>query len=370
MKDGLIWADPSRDEVRTTCKLCLNYCGVIVYRTEEGMRLKGDPAHPLSKGFLCPKGLAALQIATHPARIRYPLRRAEARGAQRWERISWGEAIGEISSRLKQILERYGPEAVLVNALPPKDPTIWLAFAKAIGTPNFFRHDHHICFTPQLIADNLTFDSLATYLCHTEEDAAKMRTVVLWGVNMPETNPAKALVIKEVRRSGAKSIVVDPRPTKQAREADLWLRVRPGTDTALALGILHVIVKEKLYDKEFVARWTYGFDELERHVEDYPPAKVAEITWVDEGSIVEAARLIATNKPSAIITFVGLTMGGNSIDAIRSLGLIAAVTGNVDVRGGTSSRSPLRRRGSPFPLRCSRDRSARTDSPFSRAPLP
>ena len=356
MKDGLIWADPSRDKVRTTCKLCLNYCGVIVYRTEEGMRLKGDPAHPLSKGFLCPKGLAALQIATHPARIRYPLR--------------WGEAIGEISSRLEQILERYGPEAILVNALPPKDPTIWLAFAKAIGTPNFFRHDHHICFTPQLIADNLTFDSLATYLCHTEEDAAKMRTVVLWGVNMPETNPAKALVIKEVRRSGAKTIVVDPRPTKQAREADLWLRVRPGTDTALALGILHVIVKEKLYDKEFVARWTYGFDELERHVEDYPPAKVAEITWVDEGSIVEAARLIATNKPSAIITFVGLTMGGNSIDAIRSLGLIAAVTGNVDVRGETSSRSPLRRRGSPSPLMCSRDRSARTDSPFSRASLP
>lgn len=108
MEEDLRWADPSREEVRTTCKLCLNYCGIIVSKTGDGIKLRGDPEHPLSKGFLCPKGLAALKVATHPARIRDPLKRIGARGPQKWRRVSWEEAIGEISSKLKGIIGRYG----------------------------------------------------------------------------------------------------------------------------------------------------------------------------------------------------------------------------------------------------------------------
>lgn len=342
MKETLVWADPECDEVRTTCKLCLNYCGMIVYKTEDGIKLRGDPGHPLSRGFLCPKGRAALGITNQRARITYPLRRIGDRGSQRWERVSWEEAISGISSQLGDILHDYGAESVLVNSLPPKDPVIWLAFAKAIGTPNFFRHDHHICFTPQVVADALTFGSLVTYLSHTEEDAAKMQTVVLWGVNMPETNPAKSLVVENARKAGARVIVVDPRPISPTETADIWLRVRPGTDVALALGMMNVIIRENLYDTKFVEKWTYGFDTLARHVEEYPPAKVAEITWVDEASITEAARLIATNKPAAVITFIGLAMGGNSINSIRSLGLLSAITGNIDIAGGNFIKIPPR----------------------------
>ena len=343
MKEKLVWADPSSDEVRTTCKLCLNYCGMIVYKTKDGIKLRGDPSHPLSRGALCPKGGAALDITNLPNRIKYPLKRVGARGSQRWEKVSWEEAISEISSKLQYILHDYGAESVLVNSLPPKDPLIWLAFAKAIGTPNFFRHDHHICFTPQVVADTLTFGNLVTYFnLITGKDADKTRTIVLWGVNQPETNPAKASVVEHARKAGAKVIVIDPRPIAETKTADIWLRVRPGTDVALALGMVNIIIKENLYDKEFVEKWTYGFDMLARHVEKYPPAKVAEITWVDEASITEVARLIATNKPAAIFTFIGLAMSGNSVNAIRSLGLLSAITGNIDIPGGNFIKVPPR----------------------------
>ncbi|MGB9886728.1 MAG: molybdopterin-containing oxidoreductase family protein [Moorellales bacterium] len=330
------------DVVRTTCKLCLNGCGMIVRKTETGMELAGDPNHPLSRGFLCFKGRVALDIAHHPARIKYPLRRVGERGSQRWERVSWDEAIRDISLRLGEVMRRYGAESVCVQSLPPKDVTIWQAFAKAIGTPNFFRHDHHVCFTPQLIADVLTFGRLVTFPNLSEEEADKTRTVVLWGINPPETNPARNLAVERARRAGAKLIVIDPRPTRSAQRAHLWLRLRPGTDVALALGMLNVIVKEKLYDTAFVEDWTFGFEALAKHVEEYPPGRVAEICWLSEQDIIEAARLIASNKPTAIFTFIGLAMSGNSVNAIRCLGLLLALTGNVDQTGGNMIKIPPR----------------------------
>ncbi|GAI29294.1 unnamed protein product, partial [marine sediment metagenome] len=269
-------------------------------------KARGDPSNPMSRGYLCPKGRAALGITNLPNRIKYPLRRVGARGSQRWERVSWEEAISGISAKLEHILHDYGAESVCVQSLPPKDYIIWQAFAKTIELPNFFRHDHHICFTPLLIADILTFGNLITYPNLLKEDGTETRTFVLWGLNLPETNPAKASVMEHARKAGAKVIVIDPRPIGVAETADIWLRVRPGTDAALGLGMMNVIIRENLYDKEFVEKWTYGFDMLTRLVEKYPPAKVAEITWVDEASIIEAARLIATNKPAAIFTFVGL----------------------------------------------------------------
>lgn len=349
IKMTLEWAYPESNEVRTTCKLCLNYCGMIVYKTKDGIKLRGNPSNPLSKGYLCPKGLAALDIGTNPDRILHPLRRVGARGSQRWERVSWEEAISGISSKLEHIIREYDAESVCVQSLPPKDYNIWQAFAIAIGTPNYFRHDHHICFTPQVVADTLTFGNVVTYLSLTSEDAVKTRAVVLWGVNMPETNPAKALVIEHARKAGAKLMVIDPRPIEVAKKADIWLRVRPGTDMALALGMMNVIIKENLYDKEFVEKWTYGFDKLARHVEKYPPAKVAEITWVDEVDINEAARIIATSKPAAIFTFIGLAMCGNSVNAIRSLGLLLGITGNVEVAGGNLIKSLPRTERFRFP---------------------
>jgi len=339
--EDFIWADPTCDEARTICKLCLNYCGIIVSNTNDGIKIKGDDRNPQSRGFLCPKGRAALDIAGNPDRILYPLKRLGDRGSQRWERISWREAIGEISSKLQTIMSEYGAESVCLQSLPPKDFIIWLAFAKAIGAPNYFRHDHHVCFTPQFIADILTFGNLVTYPNFTEEDAEKTKTIVHWGVNTPETNPAIASALDKARKKSlTKIVVIDPRPIGLTEKADIWIRPRPGTDMALALGMMNVIIKEKLYDTKFVKEWTHGFDKLMKHIEEYTPAKVAEITWVKEKTITETARLIATNKPTAIFTFMGLIMGGNSINTVRSLGLLLAITGNIDIAGSNFIKVP------------------------------
>ncbi len=349
MEDIYLWEDPSKEEVKTACKLCLNCCGMIITKKNGEIKIKGDPDHPLSKGFICRKGMESLNITNSPNRLRYPLRRAGERGSQKWERVSWEEAINEISLKIQGILSKYGARSICVQSLPPKDIVIWQALAYALGTPNFFRHDHHVCFTPILIADTLTFGNLMTYPNSVYEDGSKTKTFVLWGVNLPETNPAKAKVIEKARKSGAKLIVVDPRPTKIAKEADIWLRVRPGTDLALSLGMMNIIIKEDLYDKDFVDKWTHGFEALKRHVEEFTPERVAEITWLDKDLIIEAARLISVNKPSAIIssnkpsaifTFMGLAMSGNSTNALRSLGILLAITGNIDIEGSNFIKIP------------------------------
>lgn len=327
-------------DLKTCCKLCLNGCGILASIEGSNIRIEGDPDHPLSRGFLCFKGLSSVEIGDLPNRILYPLRRAGKRGENKWERITWEEAINAISSRLKKIISEYGPESVCVQSLPPKDVSIWYAFASALGTPNFFRHDHHVCFTPILIADSLTFGNLALYLNLSYEDAEKTRTIFLWGINPPETNPAKWKVIEKAKSSGAKLVVVDPRPTASAREADLWLKVKPKEDLTLALGMANVIINEGWYDKGFVGRWTYGFEKLREHVVPYTPERVSRITSVDKDLIVKAANLLAKNKPACIFTFMGLVMSGDSIAALRALDILVAITGNLDVQGGNLIKVP------------------------------
>ena len=165
-------------EVKTTCRLCLNYCGLIVRRDGTRLKIQGDPDHPLSRGFLCAKGRSAVDIVTSPSRILYPLMRVGERGSGVWKRISWDEAIDKIAAKLKEIIDAYGAEAIAVESLPPKDYQIWEAFACALGTPSFFKHDAHQCFTPQMLADYSIFGSLVTYPNLTEDDAQYVNTLV------------------------------------------------------------------------------------------------------------------------------------------------------------------------------------------------
>jgi len=326
-------------EVKTTCRLCLNYCGLVVCRDGAALKILGDPDHPLSRGFLCAKGRSALDIVTSPARILYPLMRVGERGGGEWRRISWDEAIDRVAAKLKEIMDAYGAEAIAVESLPPKDYQIWEAFACALGTPSFFKHDAHQCFTPQMLADYSVFGSLVTYPNLTGEDAQYVNTMVLWGINPTATNPSKGAVVEKARKK-ARLVVIDPRPIPLARKADLWLRVRPGSDAALALGMLHYIVEKGLYDRDFVDKWTVGFEELRERLREYPLDLVSKLTWVEEEKIKAAAELMALNKPTAIYTFIGLTMNGNGFDTLRCLGLLVALLGCVDVLGGNMIKVP------------------------------
>ena len=318
--------------ISTNCRLCLVRCGMLV-TSENGAitRIVGDKTHPLSKGYLCVKGKASLDMALSPKRIIYPQQRVGERGAGNWRRVSWNEALDDIASRLNAIIARDGAPAVAVQALPPKEYFAYDVFCDAIGSPTFFKHDSHQCFTPQLMSDVLSFGNLITYPGFTEVDAAQV--ILLWGVNLSETNGSKHQRVRDAQRAGAKTIVVDPRPTLAATEADLWLRVRPGTDAALALGMLHVMIANGWYDKAFVAEWTVGFAALAERAAQYTPERVAEITWVAAADIRRAAEMFATGGRAALYTFIGATMGGNSISALRLMGFLPALLGGIDQPG-------------------------------------
>ena len=318
--------------VHTTCRLCLVRCGMKV-EVENGKvaKLSGDKSHPLSKGYLCPKGLASADMMMSPARILYPQKRVGKRGSGQWNRVSWDEALDDIAARLKDIIAQYGAPAVAVQALPPKEYFAYDLFCDVIGSPTFFKHDSHQCFTPQLISDVLTFGNLLTYISFSELEAADV--IMLWGVNLPETNGSKHMRVKDATRRGARTIVVDPRPILPAREADLWLRIRPGTDAALALGILNLMITNGWYDREFVRDWTVGFDSLAERAAAYTPERVSEITWIPADDIRRAAEMFGTASAAAMYTFIGTSMSGNAVSTLRLMGFLPALTGRIDQPG-------------------------------------
>jgi anaerobic selenocysteine-containing dehydrogenase len=170
-----------------------------------------------------------------------------------------------------------------------------------------------------------------------DPDYGNSKCIVIWGKDVEASYRGTFYdSIQKALKQGAKLIVVDPRKIGLVKRADAWLQVRPGTDCALALGMIHVIIKEKLYDKEFVEKWTVGFDQLAKHVEDYPPEKVADITWVPANKIVEASRMIAQNSPTAIgVGTGGLDQNTNSFQTGRAIAILASITGNLDIPGGS-----------------------------------
>ncbi|MDP6173696.1 MAG: molybdopterin-dependent oxidoreductase, partial [Rhodospirillales bacterium] len=338
---------------KTTCRLCLVRCGINVetqdeiasgaipnIKAGEITRMIGDRDHPLSKGYLCVKGKASMDIMDSPSRVIYPQKRVGERGSGQWQRVSWDEALDDIAGRLDAIIDEHGASAVATQALPPKDYFVFDLFLKAIGSPTSFKHDSHNCFTPQLISDVLTFGCLTTYPAYYDVDASDV--VLLWGINMLETNGSKGVRVREAqRKKGVISIVVDPRPTQSAKEADLWLPIRPGTDAALAMGMINIMISEGWYDETFIADWTLGFDELKARAAQYPVERVAEITWIKAEDIREATHLFATADNSAMYTFIGATMGGNSISTLRLMGFLPALTGRFDTAGNNGFLSPL-----------------------------
>ena len=341
--------------IHTTCRLCLVRCGISVETEDtslpkavgdglvprpsaEIVRFIGNREHPLSRGYLCVKGKSSVTLMDSPNRVIYPQKRVGERGSGRWQRVTWNEALDDIGRRLGAIINKHGSRAVAVQALPPKEYFAYDLLLDAIGSPTFFKHDAHSCFTPQMMADTLTFGNLLTYPSFM--DVSDCGMFLLWGINMPETNGSKGLHVRNAVRRGARTVVVDPRPTRSAREADLWLRIRPGTDAALALGMIHVMIREGWYDREFVDNWTEGFAELAERAQQYPPERVASITWIPAQDIVEATRLFATTDTSAMYTFIGATMGGNSIATLRLMGFLPALTGRLDQTGNNCFLSP------------------------------
>jgi anaerobic selenocysteine-containing dehydrogenase len=323
--------------VRTGCLLCHAGCGLLVHlENGEIVKIIGDPESPVNRGKICVKAAASLEQVNHPDRLKYPLRRVGERGAGQWERISWDEALDAATEAFTRMKATYGPESVVFMRGSFKggyEGGYLTRFANAFGTPNVSSMAS-VCWTPRVYGSVMTlgFDPVPDY----EYPPA---CVVVWGSNMRETRIGEGLDTLKVVRKGAKLIVIDPRKLHFSRRANIWLQVRPGSDLALALGLIHVIITEDLYDRDFVKKWTIGFAELEKHVEQYSPELVEKITWVPASLVRDAARLYAMSKPAILQPGNGLDHTGNNFQTARALAILRAITGNIGVPGGELSWS-------------------------------
>ncbi len=320
--------------VRTVCRSCHGGCGVIAHvRNGQVIKIEGDPDSPISRGTLCSKGLAITQVAYHPDRILHPMKK----GGKGWERISWDEALDTVAGNFKKVIEEHGPESLFIGQGTGRDyESHFSRFGNMLGTPNVLTAGH-MCYLSRVGASLITCGRFP--ICDYEGEP---KCLVLWAVNPLWTNPDeyKGADFWRAYKKGAKLLVIDPRKNFYTKKAHLWLQLRPGTDAALAMGFLNVIVEEGLYDKEFAASYIHGWDAFVERIREYPLKKVEHITWVDRDLIRKAARMYAKTKPAAIHWGVPTEQTINCTDFTRlAIGLMAA-TGNLDAPGGNVFRVP------------------------------
>jgi len=298
------------------------------------VRFEGDPDHPLTRGQLCPRmSDYPNDVTFNPDRLLYPRRRNGKKGEGRFERVSWDEALGEVAVRLQKVIAEHGPTAVLPYSYAGTEGKIQgesLAgrFFARMGAS---RLERNICGSAGYEGVKAT---LGTGMGMLPSDAAHSRLILVWGANPALTNVHGWPFVLEARKKGARLVVIDPLRSRTAEQADLHLRPLPGTDAALALGMMHVIVREGLHDADYVERYTLGFDRLKPRLLEYPPERVARITGLSAGEIEDLARAYAKTKPAAIRTLIGLEHHATGAMTFRTIACLPALVGAWRERGG------------------------------------
>jgi anaerobic selenocysteine-containing dehydrogenase len=313
-------------------------CGLLVH-VEDGkiVRIQGDPDSPLNRGTVCAKGIAQVERLGHPDRLKHPLKRVGERGEGKWERVSWDEALSTLARQIGERLQQGNGRSIAFAQGTPKGLELYMMIrlANLLKVPTVVTPGS-ICHMPRETAATITcgFFPVPDY----DHPPA---LVLVWGSNLFQTNE-EGIIGSQLRSAldrGAKLITVDPRKTLLASKADLWLQPRPGTDLALAVGMLKVIVEEGLYDAQFVDRWTVGFNDLKVHLKEYSLDRLAEATWVPADKIAQAARLYAQTRPACIQWGNAIEHNVHSVQSARALMILKAVSGNLDAPGGNVNRS-------------------------------
>ncbi|MDQ2832862.1 MAG: molybdopterin-dependent oxidoreductase [Acidobacteriota bacterium] len=331
---------------------CPDSCGVLVTVDEQSgraVKVQGDPTHPVTRGFLCGKVAKYLDRVYSPDRLLYPMRRrpgvakgpaAKGREAEAFERISWDEALDEIAAKLKGIAEEFGPESVLPYSYAG---TIGQLGYGSMDRRFFYRLgasqlDRTICSTAGGVALKSVY---GIKLGTAPQDFAHAGLIIAWGANVHGNNVHLWPFIEQARRAGAKLVVIDPYRTRTAALAEEHLAIHPGTDAALALGMMHVILSLGLEDREYIAECTAGFEELRAHAlrPEYAPARVAEVTGISAETIVRLARAYGTagrdgSGPAAIRLNYGIQRSENGGTAARAVCMLPLLTGSWKRKGG------------------------------------
>ena len=320
--------------VKTHCsRMDHGGCGLVVgVKDNRICKIKGDPEGYLNQGYVCAKGLASASKLNHPKRLKTPLKRTGPKGTGTWQKITWDEALDAISTNLMRIKDKNGPESVVFAQGMPKgiEHFSLIRLANLFGSPNVMG-TQDVCHAPREVSGIHTCGFFPVADFHEPS-----RLMVLWGSNATSTNEEGAighLLLNQLKK-GTELMMIDPRRNKLAEKAKFWLQLKPGSDNLLALTFLNVIISEGLWDKDFVNRWTHGFEELSQHVKPFTPEKMAEHTWVAPDLIRASARFYARTQPAAIHWGNAIEHQAHIFDTARALVCLMAITGNLDVAGG------------------------------------
>jgi anaerobic selenocysteine-containing dehydrogenase len=320
---------------RSVCALdCPDCCSLLV--TVEngcGVKLRGNPEHPVTRGFLCGKVAQYLEREYSPGRLLYPQRRVGAKGEGRFERISWDDALDAIARRFEAIAAEFGPEAILPYSYGGS-----MGYLNGGGMDRRFFHrlgasqlDRTICSTTGMVG---TLEALGARYGTEPEQFRHARLILAWGANILGTNVHLWPFIMEARRKGARLYTIDPRRNRTGAASDKHFFINPGSDTALALGMMHVIIGENLHDADYVDRYTEGFDGLRERVKVWTPRRAAEMTGIPAEDIVQLAREYAGTRPAAIRLNYGVQRSERGAMAVRAISLLPVVTGSWKEIGG------------------------------------
>lgn len=324
-------------QVAGACPLdCPDTCSwVVTVRDGEAVSLRGDRRHPYTRGALCAKVERFLDHARQPDRLLYPMRRAGRKGEGRFERISWEAALGEIAERWRSITASHGPQAIwpyygtgslgMLQGLAGSGRRLW----NALGASQIHLS---ICMSAGAVGTGLTLGDNRVGM--DPEGIAGARLVILWGANPLVTHHHLWRHVQTARQKGAHVVVIDPIRTRTASRADEHLAPHPGTDAALALGLLHVVVTRGAEDREFIDRHTVGWEAFRARILEYPPARVAAITGLPAERIEALGTRLAAARPTAIRIGPGMQRHAGGGMAVRAITCIPGVTGDWRYSGG------------------------------------
>ena len=331
------------------CEMCHSRCQVTAH-SNNGRLVKIEKADsdPLKDSIFpptnaCLRLLSAKDWLYHPDHLKYPLKRTGEKGEGKWEQISWDQAFDEISSKMKSIKEKYGPESIAGTRGTQRTNEEFIArFFNGLGSPNCAGQSN-ICYSPCCVTAKAMCGWTPRHRSTVFPEWAEERGA--GSLFMIGINPAQAVhrlwkLMRDSKKAGVKIIVADPRRTESAELADVWLQLRPGSDTALLLAMIHVIIEEGLYDRDFVHNWCHGFEEVSERVRKYSPERVAEITWLKPEDIRIAARMYAQHKPAFALNGMGEEQLSNSSEAMQAKMILIAITGNLDINGGNIIPGP------------------------------
>ncbi len=345
LKEGALrkmnsWIDIKDGVVPSVCSLdCPDQCGLLIHKKDgKIVKVAGDPNHPVTKGSICNKVRNMAERLYDSKRLSMPLKRVGPKGAAKFETITWDEAIQTIVDQWERLISEEGAESILPYSFYGNMGNIHSEgmdrrFFNRLGASQL---EQTICSSAGSVGYSYT---MGGGFGTDPEDMSDTKLFIFWGINAASTNMHQVMITQKARKNGAKLVVIDVHKNQTGRMADWFIPILPGTDSALALGVMHILFAEKMVDYEFLAEYTVGYDELEHHVKSYEPQLVSEITGVPVADIYKLARMYGEMSPSMIRIGNGLQHHDNGGMIVRTISCLPALTGQWQLKGGGAVKS-------------------------------